>query len=488
MNAHEQYAFGEDEIEVLDSITFLVPCRAFTIGYCISEERRFGVVDEFLMRLVHIAGSLRFEQIQEYFGFSVLEMQKVLEPLLRERALERDGDVFRIGSAGAECFQGSDDEIPRITVVESREDSFRMDLISYMPAPFENIARMVGEKKIRPKLLWEVDIPPSEEPRSSVEVAKQAFNRSWIQFLEDKGQYGKMKKAGLVLYKTDYASTGDRYMLPVRSVSVIGKTGVTDRQFLPYKTPLEQETREALFRAIAEEIRTSHADVNYDALRALGNISGSKWFDSLMVDGPGFKMFQFIKEFIEQPWVFKEGCTFIFGSSYIERNLSLVLDTVKELNRKHGEKAQSTGTKLEASPLVLTWIRPQLPGWGRSELLFEGVGRIREAARYQGRLAFSCRLAENRAVGSPASRRGPDLHWYGDHFDEVMTFRSGEVPSELEIVLVHDHAVMVIVYSLCMGPGGTVFPVGFFSQDEEVVRRVSEVLERGNLRKLPSRK
>jgi hypothetical protein len=400
--------------------------------------------------------------------------------------------MFRIGPAGAVCFQGESDEIPRLTAIEAREDNFRMDLVCYQPAPFENIARLIQEAGIRPRMLWEIPIPSSpEESGSSVNNAKNSFNRSWIDFLEDKGYYTKMKKAGMSLYKTDYVACGERYMLPVRCVELMRKTSVFERQFLPFQKQVDQERREGIFRAIAEQFRLASPGFDPDGLEFIAEVTQSALFRSFCIEGKGFKTFHFIKAFVAQNQALSDAeCVFLFGASYIERNIEIVVDCLRALSRKAGADdmgAPKNEANRKALPVELIWLRPQLPGWGRTEKFFEGLEKLKSAARHHGRLKLSCKLVENRATTVKRGFEPVQLRNYDEHFDSLMTLRSDRIPPRIEVILVKGCGVMVISHSVIVSQGGSILPVGFYSESEVILERLEKMIEESNPRKLPER-
>jgi hypothetical protein len=96
-----------DDLRALpvDCFDFLVPCRRFSIRSNVTRDRQMPVVDEFVLRLIHVTERISIERLQGFFGFSQAEMEIVLLDLQADGLIAVADDFISLTAAANALFR-----------------------------------------------------------------------------------------------------------------------------------------------------------------------------------------------------------------------------------------------------------------------------------------------------------------------------------------------------------------------------------------------
>jgi hypothetical protein len=464
----KKYAFDDIQEELVDSITLLLPCRRFYIGYSVSTKRAFSIVDEFMLRLLRVTDGMRVEQIQDYFGFTILELQSTLDPLIENGLIIRMGDRFILSKAGENLFEASGNEQPRITKIELQDDSFTLDYVSFMPAPFKNLSTWFGDLRVGLDALVEISVNTVKDSSQSASAARSSFARNWIDFLEAKHGRSALTERKWELYKTEYVRPADKYLLPVSVSSVVNMSADCSTLLKPYEAEKIGPSHERIVQVIMEEARKVAEGEDLPALETI-----TSWISPSALDRYWrFGVFQF-EEYIgsvvaAENELSDEKGIYVFGASYIERNASIILDCVKnavKTSRLRKKKDDSNPVAVEC-----IWVRPSRASWGRTVLFHEFVERLRQVVEAETSVELILSLAQNTA--NTDHRHGEQglrapIKAYSKCMDNLLTFRSSEIPENVEIILIRGWGVMVLAHGLKPVNSLMVCPIGYFTASRE---------------------
>ncbi|MDW9819721.1 hypothetical protein GOC60_33905 [Sinorhizobium meliloti] len=143
-------ATSETRVE-LGTIDVLLPCRNFEVSYKVAE---LGVVSptlEFLMRFVKAVPGVDESEIAQFFGFSLTDLNYVLNEALEPGYIERRASRMWLTSAGEDLFRDESDE-PKIFSVQERRRVIGFDLMSVAPQPprrLDNVELCLPELTLR---------------------------------------------------------------------------------------------------------------------------------------------------------------------------------------------------------------------------------------------------------------------------------------------------------------------------------------------------
>lgn len=116
----------------VDVIQLRLPCRAFRISYKVAETGEFTLTTEFLLRLLRLIDGLPETAIGDFFGFTTIETQFIVDTVENRGFTERKKGRVHLTPAGHSQFLGSEEL--SLFEVSSKEEKFDFDLLSFSPA------------------------------------------------------------------------------------------------------------------------------------------------------------------------------------------------------------------------------------------------------------------------------------------------------------------------------------------------------------------
>lgn len=420
---------------VVDVIDFQVPCRRFTIKASVTRDRQMPVVDEFVLRLVHVVQRISAARLAGYFGFSSAETEAVLVELIGRGLVESDASEIYLSPKGQSLFKGvSEGELPRLAIIESWTEGVWFDLVSrniMTPERFRSLPHLV---------------PLREQPgaRQIPEAyARGAFERNFYDYALRVRRHPDADQ--LAIYSVSDVEAGIYGYQPVfaeclldpasRSSESRLRLPVADRD--PARlAPLSMAAADAWALLSGPDPSASGLD-EYERLTgdkrpaALARAAQWTWFDDTVSEGVETRPF--------------------VGATYLDHNIERFCAVVS---------AALGGQRPAVSPNIL-WLRPGGTAWGRTFKVGDALQRVRDTLRSSGIRETETVVLVPRAVPAGHRRQLKRV------FDEGRLAPSGTYPADIEVLLVPGLAAMIALH-VAAGRHGTA--VGVVSRDERLLR------------------
>lgn len=428
-----------------DTLDILVPCRRFFIKAQVTEDRQLPIVDEFVLRLVKVAERISTERLRRYFGFRDSELQAVLLDLTASSLVSLDGgDVILTPTAMNLFQQAGPNGVPRLTSVEPWETDVWFDLVS------RNMMRGVRYRPAANLLTLEEDAAARKLPEA---FARQAFETNFRDFA--KRVRGHPNADRLAIYAvSEVVPAGFGYQTVTAEIQFSIRESVEFRLSFPglQQDPLRFST---LTSAVADR---------WSKLQDPGSSAeGTATYERLTGDDRP-RTLQQSKDW--RDWLpllqsgAKAGRRPIFGASYLPANAAAFCDVLYDRLKQAGSAT---------NPIEVVWFRPGGDAWGRSNRVLDMLGEIRDTARRSGRALAETSLVVPRATPN-ASRRSSRKT-----FDQGILAPSGQLPADLEVVLVPGLAACVVIH---LPLGQRTLGIGTILTDADALRRIERRVSR----------
>lgn len=429
---------------------FNVPCRRFMITSNIARDRRFPVVDEFVLRLLHLAERLPTARLATFFGFSKDETATVLSDLQTRGLVAFVGDDIELSPKAQKLFKGGRDGFPEIVQVETWVDRLWFDLIS---------RNMLAPERTR-SLGHLIDLkPPNAAAALPVAFAREAFQDNFPDFLRTIRRINNPEQFSL--YSVSDVMP-DRFGYVVVSgameLELEPKPRLTPRlftvdvqDFAKYR-PLMEAMHAALGRLTEPE--TSVA-----SLAEFRRLTGE----------PSFAPHQTPDGLLDlNSWLAARSKTRppVVGASYLERNVATLARALdRHCRRRLG------GRRPEVVPL--TWFRPTGSSWGVSQ----DLGRVGpQLAGVLKRHLGGGWTPRSTLVGPASSRR--ETMAFGRLFDRGRLAPAGHLSAGTEVLYLHGLAAMVLTRAPLTS--AISIPIGVVLSEEEDLQRLEGALRPSN--------
>lgn len=441
-------------------VTFGVPVEAFDVSAYVAITERLPIVTEFILKVVHVCGSLTVTSLREFFGFSDVEVVSVVEALSNQGLLILEGDSVRLSQYASERFQ-DDGKPPSFSVIEKKRDKVTFDLLTYFPLP-GNIGPMPTDCVVK------LDAP-DKSIGSSIELARAAYREHYeeIAFRRE-----EMREKSHGVYSIEDIESRRRSYFTVNVNLTLDADGQVRRIF---DDQFESIVPPALVNTVAEQVARrmpSTLKLTSAALEEFIATFDAKFLEPY-VRGKGFDLARFAMD-VRQDGVVKapKGVKPIFGNLYLPENLDGVLTRVKR--RLEGKRKKG--------PLVapVVWLAPDHFLWGRGDGMATAVGRLSDLLCQEqfGMSLYMCANAdgEMREREVKEQLRVPKLREL--HF--IRPRPSGGVPMDgrLEIILMPAGFVYLMFHHTVPGGDGAWAPLGFVSTLPKHIEAARQFLRR----------
>jgi hypothetical protein len=424
---------------MIDAVDFQVPCRRFTIRAHVTRDRQMPVVDEFVLRLVHIVQRIPAQRLAGYFGFTSAEMETVLLELVDRGFLESDEQEFRLSPKGHDLFKGlANGDLPRLAAVEGWTEFVWFDLVS---------KNMISPSRYRP-LKSLIAIPEQARARDLPEAyAREAFEQNFHDYTRRIRRHPDADR--LAIYSVSEVEPSVYGYQTMAAESWLGLGAKLDSELhLPFTeedparfAPLSIAATDA-WATLAGPDRTVSGLADYERLTGDGrparltssSTDAAVWAEALSRDRG-------------------DNAAYLFGASYLDHNADKFC---KEL-----EEALASGRQMSGPAII--WLRPSGSAWGRTFKVGETLQRVRDVLSASGARNVPSLMMLPRGV--PTGRRRDFRHM----FDDGRLSPPGFYGGDLEILLVPGVGAAVF-HHLELGRHGV--PIGIASHDERMLRAV----------------
>jgi hypothetical protein len=453
-----------DNLLSFAEVEFALPAQSFRITCAISTEESLPVVTEFVLRMVHVCGAMRPDQIQRFFGFNEKEVAAVVKTLHEERLVRWEDDHLELTHYALSRFLESSDSIPRFFKIREWSNAVNFDLISFSPA--RKPSRFSRSNQM-------VELTPRNPNKESNTVywAERSFQENFRRIL---------RQDRVEIYKISEVVPGEHFMISV-----------------PCVFRLELGSRLEIKRSIDEETVSDHLEISNaisDAL-ATPDISGNSHLstfvsffdDSLLgqfITEDGFDLSRYIESVhITRTLRYEDGTEPLLGGLNLPRNRSTLLQWIRS---SVDPQAIAEGKE----PLSAFWLGPQARFWARSyrvRSLTDQVNRLlrgkkdddenedleREKQRKESGLRTILQLAGVKDWSEPAR-----VHRY--NFIRLFGTAGQMLDGKCELFLLPNKFVAALFHYTHNHPVSV--PFGFISSDAghiETARHIFEELATG---------
>jgi len=421
----------------VDAVDFQVPCRRFTIKANVTRERQMPVVDEFVLRLVHVVQKISVERLAGYFGFSGSEIETVLLELTERGLLESDDREISLSPQGQDLFKGLiEGELPRLAAIEPWTEGVWFDLVSrniMTPARFRSLSN----------LLSILEQPNARQVPET--YARAAFEQNFHDYARRVRRHPDADQ--LAIYSISEVEAGIYGYQPMPAECWLDRgTTLETNLHLPFAD--SDPARFALLSMAAVDVwaMLSGPEQSASGLADYERLTGDDRPGRLCQSGDASTWSQVLasKE--------RDGDPLLFGATYLDDNVGKFCGVI--------EAALGAGRKARGSPSII-WLRPGGTAWGRTFKVGETLQRIGETLSSGGVKDAQTVAIVPRAVPAGQRRNLKRI------FDEGRLAPTGFYPADLEIILIPGVAAMVALH---MDVGRHGAPIGIASRNERLLR------------------
>lgn len=413
--------FDLSEPTQVNSFGFNVPCREFVIAAQVTRDKRMPMVDEFVLRALHLCESVSVPRLARFFGFSQTEMEIVLADLQARTLITLEGNEVSLHSTAKELFRTAGDGSPVITDVESFPARIWFDLISksmIRSRGLHNVKNLIG---LTPSLGREA-IPES--------FAREAFHENFRDYLrlirriKNPEAWGLYAISDVAPGRFSYAQISGKQSLVLGGQPKLETTLIETDTDRPQKLRLLTDAMSHALGSLRDPDPTAAARSEYARLTNSTLID-----DSINADGL-VDLASWLKR--EHASRDPDVASFV-GTLCLERNRK----SMTSLIARNSERGQSS----EAWELF--WYRPGGTIWGLTEDLQSMVGELKAMSRRspsgEGGLVAT--------LIAPASVSSDSVKQFDRIFDRGLAARAGRGSLSLEVLLIRGvcAAVSVIV-------------------------------------------
>lgn len=161
----------------LMTIDIALPVQAFRFEYTLVGRSDLPFIREFILRLLKV-GNMSATQLAKFLGLSEKEISIAVSQLvsLNEISVDNEGNI-QLTAEAHKYFDGLSDNRPKITKLFEGTSTFKFDLLSF--------GLIRSEDKISPPLNAIRLSPEAEKLSNSINYAKSAFLRNYIDIFEE---------------------------------------------------------------------------------------------------------------------------------------------------------------------------------------------------------------------------------------------------------------------------------------------------------------
>lgn len=315
-------------------VTFALPAQEFGITCSLTDEEALPVVTEVALRIIHTCDSVRPRQLQEFLGFTDVEIAAVIRTLLDERLVQWQDDSLEVTPYARAKFVESVDSIPRFFRIREFSRDVVFDLMSFMPA-HENSDRL------RRSFLM-VELTPRN-------AEKESRTKFWAEqsFQENFHRINRGKRAQI--YKISDVEPGERFLIPLSCrFGIRVDSGIQIARSL---SDTNFDNRLEISEAISESIGGT-ASADNSAFHQFVELFDDEVMRRYLRNDE-MDIVSYIDDVhITQRVNSSEDIVPIIGSLHLPHNKRKLIDAISRLNL--------------TAPVETFWIAPQARFWSRS--------------------------------------------------------------------------------------------------------------------------
>ncbi|WP_455154038.1 hypothetical protein [Cupriavidus campinensis] len=434
-----------DGIETFQTNTFgfNLPCRQFVIAAERTRERRLPMVDEFVLRTLHVVRTITAPRLARFFGFEGRDLGIVIADLQSRGLVVVEGETLALHASAKELFRTSDELAPTITVAEPMLADVWFDLVT---------KHMVGGRGLRnvPHLISLLVRQTLDESE-----ARSSFHDNFREYLRiargDKSadQWNLYSILDVHPGRYSYVQIGGSEILTLEPAPKLEARLQLDDYDRGGRT---RRLTEAMTAELSTRDQAAPSQVSSNEFaRLTGKENLGRW---TRADAT----FDLVGWYSHELRSGVEITAPLVGHPYVERNRRLITSLLNEAKLDvDGEDRWD-----------LWWLRPGGARWGATEDLPSTLDSLRSTIR-----ARSKGGTLTTALVCPAAVSLKDAHLFQRIFDRGIHAPVGAAPLALEILIVAN-ALAVVSVMVTLSPSVHI-PIGYATIDEDTVKRVAEL-------------
>jgi len=438
---------------IIDTFSFLLPCKAFNIKYTISKGKNFPITYEFILRFLDVNGSTKIDILANYFGFSATEIATELDKLLTEKYIEKNENKneVQLSKQGKKLFV---DGKPELVKIEDKNDKFSVELISF------NLTKPQKSQHRQAFINLKLNSSETERVALSNEKAKESFKNGYYQYI-DKGNNDDSKYPQRIR-KIDSITALYPFSMELRAnlELKLSPSLEADLQLPKLKDFNDSSQILRIIRRQAKEMLSNSSNDTESSISTFVDIyedEKENFIRQYITQDKKFNFTPYIKDvFIEQKKKYRiQDTQPIIGSPLLSSNFEEIIELIKLI--KLTQKNEG-----DISPLY--WIRPSYPFWARSEEALENMNKAKNEMGSENQMILFTDQQNAGANGWDVKRR------YKYYFGSIIEIKYTPIFQNIEIILspnnfvcgMYYHTIKDYIYRI---------PFGLLSKNPEIVKK-----------------
>jgi hypothetical protein len=435
-------AIGNEATFHVNTFGFNLPCRQFAIAAERTRERRLPMVDEFILRALHLVETIPASRLARFFGFEGRDLGISIADLQTKGYVQVEGEAISLTQLGKELFRTSDESAPTITIAEPMHADVWFDLVTkHMVAGrgLRNVQHLIPIRGSSSREVFEAD------------DARQAFHNHFRDYLRIARNDKNADQWSL--YSILDVHPGRFSFAQIGGGEILTLTPAPKLETFLISTQLDyaNRTRRLTESMIAELSGRSHVESSHAARSDYSRLAANRNLQQATGDDGLVDLLSWLRAEISA----SNGSTQpIVGYPYVEANRS----TISRL---------LAGVKFDGDTWELWWLRPGGSRWGATEDLPATLELLRTTVRSSGRERG---LAT--ALLCPAGVGLHEASVFQRVFDRGLHAKPGQSSLALEILVIPD-VLAVVTVVVALSPTVNV-PIGFVTVDPQRVKAIVE--------------
>lgn len=433
---------SETSLQV-NTFGFNLPCRQFVISAERTRERRLPMVDEFILRTLHLVGSIPAGRLARFFGFEGRDLGVSISDLQSNGYIRVEGDSLSLSALGKELFRTSDEEAPTLTVAEPLHADVWFDLATHHMVSGRGLRNVQHLIQLR---------APAPGAAFDVAEARQAFHAHFRDYLRIARKEKNPDQWNLYSILDAHAGRYSYAQITGSEILRLHPAPKLEAFLLSGDDDYASRARRLTEVMVAALSTREHVESSSAARLDYSRLAGNKHLDSAIRPDGFLDLSAWLQA---ESMAANEASQPIVGYPYVERNRALISRLLAS--------AQPTVPTWE-----LWWLRPGGTKWGVTEDLPATLEQFRATVRAitRGRTLTTMLVA-------PAAVRQAETTLFQRVFERGVKAPAGKLPLAVEVLVIPD-VLAVTTVAVPLSPSVTV-PVGFATIHPDRVRNVMEV-------------
>lgn len=429
------------------TIDIALPIQAFRFEYTLVGRSDLPFIREFILRLLKV-GNMSATQLAKFLGLSEKEISIAVSQLvsLNEISVDNEGNI-QLTAEAHKYFDGPSDNRPKITKLFEGTSTFKFDLLSF--------GLIRSDDKITPPLNAIRLSPETEKLSNSINYAKSAFLRNYIDIFEEESISfdGVNDIRKVELYKLSDVRKNKDYNARFSLTFSLD----TERNSIERNSDSRFFDADEIQKNLNEVLLSSFNSSNIqDIVSALDSLDETQLLDCFTSDGIDLTALAILA--VKQS-ASSSGRSYFLGSPTNSANWNQLTTLIK----KHLKDGKSTAT--------CTWLAPSDRFWLMSNQSFSRTSELINATKG---------LQTNLYLPVAGSRdKHQEQIWkkaLGPMKDKAIKVSEGFLGGSVEVISIPGVFSLLCFYLQKPGESASI-PFGFITTDTSEIDRIQQEFE-----------